>query len=474
LTVTRLRDTLFHVEVMVESMGEHIHDCIVVGAGPAGSAAALEMARAGLDVVMLERGDQPGQKNVMSGVLFTEKLSELVPDYRQRAPLQRCITGGYAQHILGEDWALDLPCLRDYSLLHHDTPAFTVFRSEFDAWFAQEAQDAGVELFTATLVEDLLWEEGLVAGVHTRRGDLRARVVIGADGVNSTVAEKAGLMPKLQPDEVYLIARQVLDLPAEVIEERLTLGPGEGALSIFVGQVQGPAGRTGVYYSEIYSNRDSLSMTMDARLDDLVRVGLPVYEALEQWQRHPYIARLIQGATLREYQAHLIPSGGPPDLGCLYGDGVLLAGDAGKVNTRFGVGSWPAMASGAAAARTVQHALERGDFSSATLSVYRDFLAEEGIVEFLAEARRGWMEGRDLLFDMAANLEATRRVAARYAEDEGDPASRYDLPLWVEVYQELARSSTPPDLRPSLDEAASLATRHWRHLQDVQKQYKGW
>ena len=88
-------------------MTERIHDCIVVGAGPAGSADALEMARAGLDVVMLERGDRPGQKNVMSGVLYTEKLSELVPDYRQRAPLQRCITGGYAYHILGEDWVLE-------------------------------------------------------------------------------------------------------------------------------------------------------------------------------------------------------------------------------------------------------------------------------------------------------------------------------------------------------------------------------
>jgi electron transfer flavoprotein-quinone oxidoreductase len=47
-------------------MAEHIHDCIVVGAGPAGSAAALQMGREGLDVVLLERGNRPGEKNVMS------------------------------------------------------------------------------------------------------------------------------------------------------------------------------------------------------------------------------------------------------------------------------------------------------------------------------------------------------------------------------------------------------------------------
>ena len=297
-------------------MDEHVHDCIVVGAGPAGSAAALEMARAGPDVVMLERGDRPGQKNVMSGVLYTQKLAELVPDYRQRAPLQRCITGGYANHILGDDWILELPRLRDYSLLEQPTALFTVFRSEFDSWFAQEAESAGVELFNATLVEDLLWEDDRVAGVHTRRGDLRARVVIGADGVNSVVSEKAGLMPRFQTDELVLIARQVLDLPAEVIEERLNVRPGEGALSMYYGRVRGPTGETGVYAGEIYSNHDSFSMGMDVRLDELVRVGLPVYEALEQWERHPHIARLIEGATLREYQAHLIPFGGPPWNAC--------------------------------------------------------------------------------------------------------------------------------------------------------------
>ena len=70
-------------------MAEHVHDCVVVGAGPAGSAAALQMARDGLDVVLLERGRRSGEKNVMSGVLFTDTLCSLVPDFQERAPLQR-------------------------------------------------------------------------------------------------------------------------------------------------------------------------------------------------------------------------------------------------------------------------------------------------------------------------------------------------------------------------------------------------
>jgi len=146
-------------------MAEHIHDCIVVGAGPAGSAAALQLARDGLDVVFLERGARPGEKNVMSGVLITDKLCELVPDFRERAPLQRRIIG-YESYILGEeDEVLRLPALRRSRELS-TPPYFTVFRSRFDAWFAQEAVDAGAELFTATLVEDLLRENGRVALHH--------------------------------------------------------------------------------------------------------------------------------------------------------------------------------------------------------------------------------------------------------------------------------------------------------------------
>jgi electron transfer flavoprotein-quinone oxidoreductase len=343
---------------------------------------------------MVERGTRPGEKNVMSGVLLTDKLQSLVPDFREQAPLQRCITTGYERYFLGEEEILALPALHSYRRDGYPFPAYTVFRSEFDAWFAQQAVAGGAELFTETLVEDLLWDDGRVAGVRTRRGDLRARVVIGADGVNSTVSERAGLGVAPRPSALSLIVRQVLDLPSEQIEERFNLRPGEGGLSLFYGVIQGPTGRKGIYYTELYTNRDSLSMTVETPLNVLQTCGVPVYEVLAERERHPYIAHLIEGAALREYQAHLIPWGGVDDLADLYGAGVLLVGDAGRFTTKEGVGSWPSMASGAAAARTVKHACERGDFSNSTLSVYQGFLAAEGLVDVQREARQEW-EGRD-------------------------------------------------------------------------------
>lgn len=446
-------------------MAEHVHDCVVVGAGPAGSAAALQMARNGLDVVMLERGTRPGEKNVMSGVLYTNKLYELIPDYRDRAPLQRCITGGYTEHILGEDKVLLLPRLIDYSMAGQPDAPHTVFRSQFDAWFAKEAENAGTELFTETLVDDLLWEDGRVAGVRTRRGDLRARVVIGADGVNSTVAVKSGLRDLMSPSEVSLIIREILDLPAEVIEERFALRPGEGMLSIFVGTVTGPTGKQGIYHTELYTNLDSLSLTTEAQLDVLQKVGVPPYDVMAARERHPYIARLIQGATLREYQGHLLPWGGVADLGCAYGDGVLLAGDAGKFNTRDGVGSWPAMASGMAAARAVKHACERGDFTRATLAIYRDLLDEQGLVDVNAEAQEAWQTEQRLAEQMLQYPDHLLHLAERYLDDWYLKGEEHPYSFWGDAYHRLVKPQVPWYIRWPLNVAACADTLSWRREQ---------
>jgi electron transfer flavoprotein-quinone oxidoreductase len=447
------------------SVTEHVHDCVVVGAGPAGSAAALQMARDGLDVVLLERGTRPGEKNVMSGVLITRILHSLIPDFRERAPLQRCITGGYGRHLLRDEEVLVLPRLVDYRWSRHPHPQFTVFRSEFDAWFAQEAVDAGAELFTETLVEDLLWEEGRVAGVRTRRGDLRARLVVGADGVNSIVNEKAGLRDPLAPEEVSLLVRQILDLPSEQIEDRFALRPGEGALSAFVGYVTGPNGSRGEYYTELYTNRDSLSMTTEVRLDVLRNCGVAPYDALAARERHPYIARLIQGTTLREYQAHLLPWGGVSDLSTLFGDGVLLAGDAGKFNTSEGVGSWPSMASGLAAARTARHAFQVGDASRETLAVYLDYLEEAGLGRLQRESRFAWdeeLEHSDIMPELADRLFL---LARRWLEDYGVEDEEYPHSLMGQAYYGLLKPVAPWYVRWPLNLAAWADTSVWRRQQ---------
>ena len=67
-------------------------DVIVVGAGPAGSAAALRLAEQRVKVLLIERGTAPGAKNMMGGRIYTHSLERLVPDFRDRAPLERKVT----------------------------------------------------------------------------------------------------------------------------------------------------------------------------------------------------------------------------------------------------------------------------------------------------------------------------------------------------------------------------------------------
>ena len=64
-------------------------DVIVVGGGPAGSCAAITAARAGLDVVLIERGPFPGSKNMYGGVVYPRILDDLIPSWWEQAPVQR-------------------------------------------------------------------------------------------------------------------------------------------------------------------------------------------------------------------------------------------------------------------------------------------------------------------------------------------------------------------------------------------------
>src|SRR5512140_1112313 len=73
-------------------MTEDKFDAIIVGAGVAGSTAAYQLAKQGLQVVLIERGPYPGSKNLSGGVLYGRVLEQLFPNYWETAPVERCIT----------------------------------------------------------------------------------------------------------------------------------------------------------------------------------------------------------------------------------------------------------------------------------------------------------------------------------------------------------------------------------------------
>lgn len=348
-------------------------DCIVVGAGPAGIACAYELAKAGVKVLLLERGEYPGSKNVMGGVLYRKMMEDIIPEFYKEAPLERpiveqrfmlldkesAVTVGYK----GMEWGQE-----PYN-------NFTVLRAKFDQWFAQKAVEQGALLINETVALECILENGRVVGVRTDRpdGDLYADVVVLADGVNSLLAKSLGFHREFRPDEVALATMEVLKLDRKIIEDRFNLEENQGCtIELFGDATQGILG-TGF----LYTNKDTLSIGVGTLLSGMIKHKLKPYELLEYVKNHPMVRPYLQGSEPQEYLAHLIPEGGYHSMPKVVGPGVLVVGDAAQlVNGIHREGSNMAMTSGRLAAETIVLAKQAGDFSEKMLDPYRKRLME--------------------------------------------------------------------------------------------------
>ena len=348
-------------------------DAIVVGAGPAGSAAALALARAGRSVVMLERGPFPGSKNVYGGVIYGRILDGILPRWWEEVPVQRWVVRRGTM-ILTDTQALTVD-FRAQKWGEAPYNGMTAYRADFDRWLADKAVQAGARLVTSTVATGLLRDAaGRINGVTTDRpdGDLRAQVVIACDGVNSLLARQAGILPQADPTHHVLGVKEVLRLPREVIDERFGLRGDEGLDIEILGGTGGIAGG-----GFLHTNVDTVTLGVVLSLPELATARRRPESIIADLKAHPAIATYLRGATVEEYSAHLIPEGGYDAMPRLHHDGFLLAGDAAGMTLAAGIwleGVNFAIGAGLAAGKATARAIVAGDTSARGLASYREDL----------------------------------------------------------------------------------------------------
>jgi len=366
-------------------------ECIVVGGGLAGLSTAFGLAEAGHEVMVLERGNYSGAKNVTGGRLYLNPLSTIYPELWPEAPFERAVTRELVT-MIGDETQTTVEVVAP-RFAGQQAQSYTVIRERLDQWFAERAVEKGAAILPKMKVDALLLESGVgaerrVIGIRAGDDEIAADVVIIAEGVLGLLSSAAGLRAAPQASHHALGLKQTIEIPAQVIEDRWHLHEGEGAAQLFVGEPT--RGMMGGGF--LYTNKDSVSLGLVVGMEQLRTRGdgLQIWKLMDEFTHLPSVQPLIAGGTVIEYSAHAIAEGGITQVPKLFGGGYLLAGDVAglSLNALITVrGMDFAIASGYHAAQTAIEAIEAGDTSSAGLAGYGRRLRESFVLRDLETSK---------------------------------------------------------------------------------------
>ncbi len=131
-------------------------EVIVIGAGIAGCVAAYQLARQGRSVLLIERGEAPGSKNLSGGVLYSRGIQQVFPDFLAEAPVERRITRNYINFLNADSSvAIDYKDAR----LAEPVNAVTVLRAKLDVWLSEKCEQAGAMIMPGVRVDRVLTED---------------------------------------------------------------------------------------------------------------------------------------------------------------------------------------------------------------------------------------------------------------------------------------------------------------------------
>jgi len=384
-------------------------DVLIVGAGPAGLACALHLANlikkhnetggaaggptlSSENIYVLEKGREVGAHQLSGAIMNPIALAELVPDFKNSAPLDTPVT---------DDAALIFT--RNSFLRFPLTPPpfknkgnYVVSLNRIAKWMGGLVEAAGVNLFTQFGGTSLIYEGEGIAGVitedkgvdkngkpkanYTPGYELRAKVTVLAEGTRGSLTkqlvEKKDLA-NINPQTYGLGIKELWDVQPGHIQ------PG------FVAHTLGWPISTDMYGGGwIYglsNNRVSIGLVVALEYSD---PRFDPHAAFQQWKTHPFLKKILDGGKLVRYGAKSLPYGGWYAMPRNYLDGGLIIGDSGSfLDSQRLKGIHLAMKSGMLAAETIFDALNSGDASAKTLSAFPKKVEQSYIKEELWEVR---------------------------------------------------------------------------------------
>ncbi len=363
---------------------EEKFDVIVVGGGPAGLSAGYFLAKKGFEVVVLERGEDIGTKNMFGGRIYSHVFDKYYPGWRDEAPVERWVRRERFT-ILCKEGSISLQYIPGQDVGEYDS--FTAFLSKFLKWMAVVAESEGALVLPGVKVDKILLEDGYASGVLAGGDRLTADYIVVAEGINTLLVEELGLKGRPRPESLGVGVKEVFKLGRDAISRRFGIGDGEGVAEFLIGYPINKYGAGGF----VYTMDEYVSIGAVMKIGNVYKSENNVMDLAEDLRSHPYIKSLVEGGTIVEYSAHMVGEGWGSILERPYGDGLLVVGDAAGtlVNTGFTVrGVDYAVESSRLAADVIEESHGAGDRSSAFLSRYKNYLDSSVIGRSLRRFRK--------------------------------------------------------------------------------------
>ena len=417
-------------------------DVLIVGAGPAGLACAIELAKLAtadgteLNVGVLEKAEALGEHSLSGAVVNPRAFRELFPDLKDADfPFRRPVSKEAVYLLTAERrWRLPTPP----SMRNHGN--YVASLCEIVRWLGTKAEELGVNLFTGFPAAQLLTRDSAVVGVRTapagldREGkptpggtspnDLVAKVTALAEGTRGLLAQAWCQWQRVTSENPQIFALGVKELwetrqPLERVMHTLGWPLPTHAF-----------GGSFVYPLEPHLVALGLVVGLDYR-----DAELDVHVLLQRLKEHPLLRTLLAGGEMVEWGAKTIPEGGFYSLPeRRAGAGVVLLGDAaGFVDVPSLKGIHYAMQSGIYAARAIFQNLKR----SAPLTEYDRLVNASYIAGDLYRTRNMRLAFRDGFYAGGFQAALMTLTGGRF------PGGRYTMHSDADVPRRLSRDSRP-------------------------------